>query len=190
MFLLGPDPWHPLPLPTRVSWPRPSKCLPGGSIFFCLSGLMLDQAPSHITLDPRAWTGPLGRAALDPRFALKWNTFACVRLRFTMTCGADIAHYHFCKYIRVWAHPLSPDPSSDRMEFGRIFLYCRMSVARHVWRKTGLGQILAPKLRIALACPQLSVETYPHARNNERAKHERKSKRLEGPNLGINRQRQ
>jgi len=35
---------------------------------------------------------------------------------------------------------------------------------------------LSPKLSNAPACPQLSVETYPHACNNERAKRVQKSK--------------
>jgi hypothetical protein len=37
-------------------------------------------------------------------------------------------------------------------------------------------EYLSPKLSNAPACPQLSVETYPHACNNERAKRVQKSK--------------
>ena len=55
-----------------------------------------------------------------------------------------------------------------------------LSKKRYVWRKKAFACLrcmgksskdkLSPKLSNAPACPQLSVETYPHACNNERAK--------------------
>ena len=55
-----------------------------------------------------------------------------------------------------------------------------LSKKRYVWRKKAFACLrcmgksskdkLSPKLSNSPACPQLSVETYPHACNNERAK--------------------
>ena len=61
-----------------------------------------------------------------------------------------------------------------------------LSKKRYVWRKKAFACLrcagksskdkLSPKLSNAPTCPQLSVETYPHACNNERAKRVQKSK--------------
>ena len=63
-----------------------------------------------------------------------------------------------------------------------------LSKKRYVWRKKAFACLrcmgksskdkLSPKLSNAPACPQLSVETYPHACNNERAK------RVQNPKQG------